>query len=318
MESVAGPHARTPSRGRARRVTACGLGLLFGVALVSACTASPNQKSDPKVTPQIASEVTDWLFTSTVAQADGSVVFANTIDKFRDDRFRTCMSSFGFGAKAQQFALSNDPILGGGIPTAKGYIASPEIWEGLADLGAIRRTGMLAPIYIGSKLADSAAGMPTAQRAAIVAKSRDCWDQVNRLYAPMEGGPIAALERLWIAAVNRFQENLAMLSANQAFGTCVTTHGAPENVSGSLSSFANWLRQTVDGRLYSGKASLTPSMHVRQLDAHWSDVFAECAVPVVRVAEHLLPPLRRSFLQDHFQQISAAESRVALTIAQLE
>ena len=48
MESVAGPHARTPNAEAVRdRVTACGLGLLFGVALVSACTASPNQRKRP-------------------------------------------------------------------------------------------------------------------------------------------------------------------------------------------------------------------------------------------------------------------------------
>ncbi len=300
------------------RKTPLGAGILVAALLVAACSAAPHGGGSGPVSPQVTTAVTDWLFPGSVAQAKAGVAFDQTLTNLRSRKFEACLAGFGFDGKAQQFALAAHSPDYGGIPVAPGYIPPGYLSDGLVDLRLIRHTGMLVPIRIGNKLAGSGSGISPAEEAATFTKSIGCSAMVSRLYSPLEGGAVNAMQVLWLNAVTRLQESAAVQAANLSFGQCVTAHGAPQTAGESLLAFWQWLKGAVNGTGYISTEPLTPPQQVRHLDAHWTLVFAHCATPVVTAMERRLPALQKSFLQSHFQQISSADEKVAHVLADLE
>lgn len=298
--------------------TTLGAGILVSALLAAGCSAASHGSASGPVSPQVTTEVTDWVFPASVAQADAGVAFGQTLISLRNRKFEACMAGLGFDRKAQRFALAAHPLYSGGLPVAPGYTLAGYPSEGLVDLRLISRTGMLVPIQIGNRLAGSRSGISPAQQAATFTKSMGCWAEVGRLSSPLEGGTINAMRLLWLNAATRLQEAAAARSANLSFGQCVTEHGAPQTAGESLLAFMQWLRTAVNSTTYTGTLPLTPPAPERQLDAHWSSVFAHCAAPMVTAMERRLPALQKSFLQSHFQQVSAADKVVAHVLAELE
>jgi hypothetical protein len=292
-----------------------GLILLAGTAFLTGCT--PSHAADTgSVSPQIASDVTGWLFPATVPQAVAGAEFQNTITTLRDNQFKVCLSKYGFGARAQLFGLAARPLVGAGIPTAPGYQNPGAPTLGLVNLAVVSDTKMLSPIYVGNRYVGTGFGVSASEEAAVMVKSQPCWNHVMPLSAPLQSGPVFALRSLWGNTVDRLTNSAAAQSANQSFGTCTTGHGAPESAGASLAAFASWLNGAVNGTQFTN--SLSPSATARQLDAHWSAIFAQCAAPVVSVMQSVLPAAQKSFVQRHFQQITAVEKLVATAVLNLQ
>jgi hypothetical protein len=300
------------------RMAAIGVATLLSALSATACSAGSRGSNGGSVSPQVTTEVSEWIFPATVTQADAGVAFGQTLISLRNRKFQACMAGLGFDGAAQRFALAARPLLGGGFPAAPGYTNPGSLSSGLVDLSLIRRTGMLVSIRIGNKLAGSGSGISSAQEAAAMRKSTSCWAEVDRLYAPLQGGTISAMQLLWLNDVTRLQGSATARSAYLSFGQCVTEHGASQTAGESLQAFVEWLRPALNGTTYTGAEPLIPPAPVRQLDAHWSSVFAQCAAPVVAAMQRLLPAVQKAFLQSHYQEVTATDKLVAHILADLE
>ena len=299
--------AGVPCRPGGARGIVAGAGVLAVVVAASGCAGPARQAGGVggAVPPRVAGEVTGLLFPGSVAQVMANRAFVQAITGLKQNEVRACMRGYGFGPAAQRYVATT---IFGGPPALAPYVFPGNQGIGLVDLRVVARTGMLVPLY-GSP----GPGPVPGYSAKAQLRGFACVHRVidySPLSRALNGAAANGLRELWLKVAGRVAASGAVQAADRSFRACVIAHGAPQSAGSSLSVFVNWLAN----RLFRPKAS-APMEPFRQLDAHWSGVFAGCAAPVVSATQRLLSAARPSFLQAHYPQITVVERQVAQAIA---
>jgi len=247
--------------------------------------------------------------------ADGTD-FELMLSTLERELFEYCIKGHGFGPQAQAFAYRNLNLIP--FQALAGYTQNQQASVGLVSLQSIKNSGMLAPLYIAARPANTA-GLSQAELRAVQADQWRCWDQSTQSTRELARHG-EALGRQWYSAEVRLMNSARVKAATKVFRSCVLHSGAPRTASESLGQFLNWLRGVVNRGVFSAPApALLPSVQPRKaLDAHWSQIFTKCGGPLVLLMQRLLPGAQRTFIQAHFGQLTALEKTAAKTISALE
>lgn len=286
-----------------RSWAAASLSCLSIAVAISACgSSSKSAKANgtrSTLSSSLSSGFVDSEFPATGAQyADGSV-FSQTVSALEDVDIASCMQSYGWRWHSVP-VTSTDIAL-----TAAVFRDNTQF----PDLRAISRTGLFIP----DKGPPGNKSKPGAGSGRISAsETPDLTKCQNRADRPMMSvtARSTGLVNSWDNIVAQVEASAAVTSAQQGFAECVERHGTPPNDSGSLNAFLNWVT-SVQSKTSSRAASLAA-------ERHWVQVFVPCARRLVALQEELQNRRREGFLESHYEEISAAEGKLAPAIAELE
>jgi hypothetical protein len=289
---------------------------ILAAILASGCGASPHGLGVRTALGQTNAGVVGAYIPATMSQIADGADFEQTMGTLERELFEVCIKNLGFGPRAQAFAYRNLNLIP--FQAMSGYTQNQQASVGLVSLQSITQSGMLAPLYIMARPADTT-GLSEAELRAVQADQWHCWSKSTAPTRELfrQG---AALGRQWYSAEVRLMTTAQVKSATKVFKSCVAHAGAPRTASESLGQFINWLRAVVNraefrSRAFGSQPSLQPR---RELDAKWSQIFTKCGGPLVLLMQRLLPGAQQAFVQAHFGQLTALEKTAARTISSLE
>jgi hypothetical protein len=298
------------------RRPAVALAAIMSAILAAGCAGVGHGPGTRTALGQTDAGVIGEYLPATMSQiADGSD-FEQTIGTLERELFEDCIKGLGFGPQAQAYAYRNLNLIP--FVAMSGYTQNQQASVGLVSLQTITNSGMLAPLYMMARPANTAGISVPEQRALQVDQWR-CWSKSTEATRQLARQG-AAIGRQWYSAEVRLMNSARVRAATKTFKSCVIHSGAPRTASESLGQFLNWLRAVVNrGEFAAPGIAMQPSLQPRrQLDAHWTQIFTRCGGPLVLLMQRLLPGAQQVFFQAHFGQLTALEKTAARTLAALE
>jgi len=284
--------------------------------LAAGCAAAGQGPGTRTALGQTDAGVIGEYMPATMSQIADGTDFEQTISTLERELFEDCIKSLGFGPQAQAYAYRNLNLIP--FVALSGYTQNQQASVGLVSLQSLTQSGMLAPLYMMTRPANTAA-ISAAEQRALRADQWRCWSKSTEATRELSRQG-AALGRQWYTAEVHLMNSARVRAATKTFKSCVVHSGAPRTASESLGQFLNWLRAEVNrGEFRSSAVAMQPSVQPRrQLDAHWTRIFTKCGGPLVLLMQRLLPGAQQVFLQAHFGQLTALEKAAARTLTTLE
>jgi hypothetical protein len=300
-----------PSANR-RRVTAVGVALSLCPFLIAGC-ASASSGTGGSPSPQVQAETISWFFPATVEQSDNVWEFYDALRSLEQQALNGCISRFGFGVQADSYVTAYENYLSNRFRALPGY---RQQWSlNLINVHAVAQTGMLVEVMTGTNSPPSASGLPVSEMRAINADFVRCIRQVRQPTRKFQRDG-SALKQLWDISSGNVYRSSAIDQADLSFQSCMMQQGAPQTAAASSAQFQIWLTGVVNPAGWTnGSLASRPRA---ALDAHWTAVWARCAGPVVSVWQRLLLAAQKSFLEVHYQQVTALERLVGQSVLQLQ
>jgi hypothetical protein len=291
------------------------LAAIMSAILAAGCAAGHGPATRTALGQTDAGVIGEYI-PATMSQIADGTDFEQTISTLERELFEDCIKSLGFGPQAQAYAYRNLNLIP--FVALSGYTQNQQASVGLVSLQSITQSGMLAPLYMMARPANTA-GISAAEQRALRADQWRCWSKSTEA-ARQLARQGAALGRQWYTSEVRLMNSARVRAATKTFKSCVVHSGAPRTASESLGQFLNWLRAEVNRGEFRARASaMQPSVQPRrQLDAHWSRIFTRCGGPLVLLMQRLLPGAQQVFVQAHYGQLTALEKTAARTLAALE
>jgi len=299
-----------------KRRTLVVLAGIMSAILAAGCAAAGHGPGTRTALGQTDAGVIGEYIPASMSQIADGTDFELTISTLERELFEDCIKSLGFGPAAQAYAYRNLNLIP--FVALSGYTQNQQASVGLVSLQSITQSGMLAPLYMMARPANTA-GISAAEQRALRADQWRCWSKSTEATRELARQG-AAIGRQWYSAEVRLMSSPRVRVATKTFKSCVAHSGAPRTASESLGQFLNWLRAEVNRGVFRSRAIATqPSLQPRrQLDAHWSRIFTRCGSPLVLLMQRLLPGAQQVFFQAHFGQVTALEKTAARTLAALE
>jgi hypothetical protein len=273
---------------------------LFGLSGCALAHGSPSPAKYSGASSPLATEMVYSAFPATAAQWADGARFSMTVRDLERAAWARCMTAHGFSQQAPVSAAS-----------IAGDVAMFQDNTQLPNLALMARTGLFVPATGFGSVGPSPASGPSGNKAverAMTADGRKCYPAADR---PMRSvtGALTALSNQWWGIIGQVEASAQVQAATRGFATCVQRHGVPVADAGSISAFLAWVTGL---QTYSMGHSASVV-----IEHHWVGVFVPCARNLVAVREKMQLQRQRPFLQDHYQEILAAEDRVTTAMATL-
>jgi hypothetical protein len=273
--------------------------LASGCGLLGGATGSKGASSARASTAAspLAAQMTDFYFPATGEQTALGFQFGNTVHALVAEADARCLASHGFHVPVPSASAAASAL------SAVGFQNNTQF----PDLPWIARHHEFAPLVglVGHKVTPPRSG---AQRAEAAVSAR-CH---ARDMAPMTAllKPIRRLAGQWISIITDVEASAPVLAAQRGFASCMERHGVPAADAGSLNAFLAWETGL--------QTHVSTQAATAAIERHWAPLFVSCARHLVSVQEGLQESRRRTFLQDHYAEITAAQAQVVKAFSALE
>ncbi len=287
-------------RGRAFLAAAILPVVLLGTACSGAAGTSGTGTAgggSPAAASPLAAQMTDFYFPANGEQTALGFQFGSAVRALVAVADARCLASHGFHVP---------------IPSAS---AAESAWNAVGfqnntqfpDLAWIAGHHEFVPLVgaVGHKVTPPRSG---AQRAEAAVSARCHAGDMAPMTVLM--GPMRLLEGQWISIVANVEASAPVLAAQRGFASCMERHGVPAADAASLSAFLAW-ETGLQTRVSTQAATAA-------IERRWVAVFVPCARHLVSVQEGLQEAQRRTFLQDHYTEITAAQAQVVKAFSELE
>jgi len=273
----------------------------LGAIGLSGCAAvhgsSSARAEDAGASSPVAAEMIHSLFPATGAQYAAGSLFDETVKELESTATARCMSGHGFSQQVP-------PVSAASIAqTAEQHQDNSQF----PNLAWMAKNGLFVP---ATQLRNGGPPPPSspAQRA-LLADERKCGLAAARPVGQVTGA-LSGLQQQWLNVINQVEASGPVQAAARGFAMCAERHGVPTADAGSLNAFLAWTTGVFSQTI--SRSAMVVTEH------HWVGVFVPCARKLVAVQERLQLKQQSSFLQDHYQQILAAEDRVPAAMTALE
>lgn len=271
----------------------------LGVASITAGCGAHHSQASAGASP-LEQEFVDYEFPATGAQYAKGNLYEATVGMLQRTVLAHCLTAHGWNQTGPQITANNIAL------TAVGD-QDNTVFPNLAWMS---KTGLFVPdkgpSNGGNPVGPKDGGViPRAERPYI----GECEAVAARPLKPPTT-PLNALVAEWNRIVERADSSPRVQAAGRGFGECVEQHGVPAAKASSLFNFLSWVTG-LEARAPTRSSSIA-------VERHWVKVFIPCATRLVHVQERLQNRRRRAFIQDHYQEITAADDKVPHAIAALE
>src|SRR5215470_13436270 len=133
---------------------------------------------------------------ATMSQIADGTDFEQMLSTLERELFEDCIKSLGFGPAAQAYAYRNLNLIP--FVALSGYTQNQQASVGLVSLQSITQSGMLAPLYMMARPANTA-GISIAEQRALRADQWRCWSKSTETTRELARQG-AAIGRQWYSA----------------------------------------------------------------------------------------------------------------------
>jgi hypothetical protein len=292
-------------RRRATRLLSTCLALA-AAAIVAGCgssnpgfanAASSGGASGASTSSVLVSEMLEGFFAASGAQlANGNEfsTFENVAESAAEDR---CMQARGWKVAMPDTTKAN-------LEAESHTFEDNPIWP---NLGWIRAHGLfLAPGGGGSQVGLMINATSAAERA-------DYGRCIATAQAPMQVfvNTIRPLSSTWVNTVLQLQQSPSLAGDRAHLSSCLTQNGASARGARSLNSFLAYWIPAAEKAQPRGADRLA-------FEHRWVEIFVRCATPLITAEQNLEEKSRKTFMQAHDQQLTAAGNAARSGLAKLE
>jgi len=255
---------------------------------LSASSASARNSSE------IATQVIDWYIPATGAELANGALFLGRMKAYRQNALATCMAQYGFTlSRVSAEVIAANFADNGDFP----------------DLQWIKSNSAFSQQDLHPPTAQPGKGATSAPGAAEQADLKRCLSSTKDPFAEVDTAG-KALQEQWSNIWQKIQISPDVMAKQKGFTTCVQKEGVPADHAGDFGHFLVW----VDSQAMSASSP----QGVAAVDKKWAPVFVRCAGETVALREKLQLAAKKTFVQEHYQQIQALTASSAAAVAKAD
>jgi hypothetical protein len=266
-----------------------------GSSTVSSASGSASAGGQ-QVSSELETQVIDRYIPATGAEFAVGARFFGQMKAFGVTATSVCMAKYGFK-----------------YPKGSAEVIAANFWANgeFPDLGWMKKNGVLAPSDLnrpsmppGGK---TSLTPPSGPGAAEMADLKRCSASMKNPFAEVEkaGGSI---EEQWSNVWLKIQSSQPVAAKRAEYSTCMQAAGVPASYASDFGRFMVW--ETGE------EAQAKSDRELLAVSRKWEPIFVRCAEPTVVLQEKLQVEAKKTFVQEHFQQIKELSALAASASAE--